>query len=100
MKNSNKKISTNEETKFYEFNACGYTVRIKSLDIKEQDFELLDKENKVMGIIKENISRSYDGSVYTSYSVGDDIFDSLKDAVETIVYNLELECKAQFRFKL
>ena len=87
---NNKKIniSNNKTNKFFEYNACDCIVRIKDNSIKSQDMEIL-KDDEVIGIIKEDVSRSYNGSISVCYDLNGDLFDSLEEAIETLIYNLD-----------
>lgn len=80
-------LNNNKENKFYEYDVCDCIVRIKNNSIKSQDMEVL-KDNEVIGIIREMVSRSYNGSISVCYNLKGDLFDSLEEAIDTLLYNL------------
>ncbi len=86
LNNKKVNISNNKTDKFFEYNICGCIVRIKDNSIKSQDMEIL-KGNKVIGIIREMVSRSYNGSISVCYGINGNLFDSLEEAIETLIYN-------------
>lgn len=89
LNNKKENISNNNKTnRFFEYNACGYIIRIKDMAIKSQDMEIL-KDNEIIGTIREVVSRSYNGTISVCYSIKGDLFDSLEEAIETLIYNLD-----------
>ena len=80
-------LNNNKENKFFEYDVCDCTVRIKDNSIRSQDMEVL-KDNEVIGIIREMVSRSYNGSISVCYNLKGDLFDSLEEAIDTLLYNL------------
>ena len=74
--------------KFFEYDVCDCVVRIKDKSIKSQDMEIL-RDGKVIGIIREDVSRTYNGCIAVCYGLRGDLFDTLTEAIETLIYNLD-----------
>lgn len=87
---NNKKIniSNNKTNKFFEYDVCGCVVRIKDKSIKSQDMEIL-RDGKVIGIIREDVSRTYNGCIAVCYGLGNGLYDTLEETIERLIYNLD-----------
>lgn len=72
-----------KDNKFFEYNVCDCVVRIKDKSIKSQDMEIL-RDGKVIGIIMEDVSRTYNGCISVCYGLMGDLFDTLVEAIETL----------------
>ena len=77
-----------KDNKFFEYNVCDCVVRIKDKSIKSQDMEIL-RDCKVIGTIRKDVSRTYNGCISVCYGLGGDLFDTLAEAIETLIYNLD-----------
>ena len=81
--------------KFYEYEIyiracdCDFIVRIADKSIKTQDMEILTDDKEVLGTIREIVDRdAYDGCINVCYGLGNGLYDTLEDAIERLVYNL------------
>ena len=77
-----------KDNKFFEYNVCDCLIRIKDKFIKSQDMKIL-RDCKVVGIIREDVSKTYNGCISVCYGLGGDLFDTLAEAIETLIYNLD-----------
>lgn len=81
-------INNEKDNKFFEYNVCGCVVRIKNKFIKSQDMEIL-RDGNVIGKIREDVSRGYNGCISVCYDLNGDLFDTFEEAIETLIYNLD-----------
>ena len=47
------------------------------------------RDCKVVGTIREDVSKTYNGCISVCYGLGGDLFDTLAEAIETLIYNLD-----------
>jgi len=82
MKKNEKMLNKN----VIEFNVCGCVVRIQDEAIKTQNMEIL-KDGEVIGNIQEEVNR-ISGCVKVCYELNGDLFSTLEEAIQTLIYNL------------
>ncbi len=76
----------NKTNKFYEYEVLGCTVRITDKSIKTQNMEIL-KNKQFIGNITEVVDR-IECKISVWYNLKGDLFDSLEEAIDALLYNL------------